>query len=169
MIVFPLVRPRHSHHQESGHIKVVRAGSVPFQAIPGVLVPVLHTGHVAPGVGSAARETTVETLPAQTAAKDVDANAGDLRREPPFPGMVWIPGGTFLMGSDKHYPEERPAHRVTVDGFWIDRTPVTNERFARFVDATAHTTFAEIPPNPADYPGALPEMIYAGSLVFVKP
>ena len=48
---------------------------------------------------------------------------------PPFPDMVWIPGGTFLMGSDKHYPEERPAHRVTVDGFWIDRVPVTNQRF----------------------------------------
>jgi formylglycine-generating enzyme required for sulfatase activity len=83
--------------------------------------------------------------------------------------MVWIPGGTFLMGSDKHYPEERPAHRVTVDGFWMDKTPVTNERFAKFVEATDHVTFAEIPPNPDDYPGALPEMIYAGSLVFVKP
>ena len=50
------------------------------------------------------------------------------------------------MGSDKHYPEERPQHRVTVDGFWIDRDPVSNERFARFVEATGHTTFAEIPP-----------------------
>jgi formylglycine-generating enzyme required for sulfatase activity len=83
--------------------------------------------------------------------------------------MVWIPGGTFMMGSDKHYPEERPAHRVTVDGFWMDRTPVTNQRFAQFVEASGHVTFAEIPPNPDDYPGALPEMIYAGSLVFVKP
>jgi formylglycine-generating enzyme required for sulfatase activity len=67
----------------------------------------------------------------------------DARAERPFPGMVWIPGGTFLMGSDKHYPEERPSHRVTVDGFWIDREPVTNERFARFVEATGHVTFAE--------------------------
>ncbi|HSL22661.1 MAG TPA: formylglycine-generating enzyme family protein [Vicinamibacterales bacterium] len=87
----------------------------------------------------------------------------------PFPDMVWIPGGTFRMGSDKHYPEERPAHRVTVDGFWMDRYPVTNERFARFVGATEHRTFAEIPPNPRDYPGALPHMLYAGSLVFVQP
>jgi formylglycine-generating enzyme len=83
--------------------------------------------------------------------------------------MVWIPGGEFGMGSDRHYPEERPVHRVSVDGFWIDRTPVTNEEFARFVEATGYVTFAELPPNPADYPGALPEMLYAGSLVFVKP
>ncbi len=87
----------------------------------------------------------------------------------PHSDVVWVPGGTFLMGSDKHYPEERPAHHVTVDGFWMDRHPVTNERFARFVAATGHVTFAEIPPNPLDYPGALPGMLYAGSLVFVPP
>jgi sulfatase modifying factor 1 len=89
--------------------------------------------------------------------------------EPPFPDMVWIPGGTFRMGSDKHYPEERPAHRVTVDGFWMDRYPVTNECFARFVEHTGYTTFAETPPDPKQYPGALPHMLYAGSLVFVQP
>ena len=74
--------------------------------------------------------------------------------DPPDSNMVWIPGGTFQMGSASHYAEERPVHRVTVDGFWIDRTPVTNEQFARFVDDTGHTTFAEIAPDPADYPGA---------------
>jgi sulfatase modifying factor 1 len=93
----------------------------------------------------------------------------DLLRTPPHPDMLWIPGGTFHMGSDKHYPEERPVHRVAVDGFWLDRAPVTNERFARFVADTGHVTFAEIPPDPKDYPGALPEMLYAGSLVFTKP
>jgi formylglycine-generating enzyme required for sulfatase activity len=87
----------------------------------------------------------------------------------PFPDMVWIPGGTFLMGSENHYLEERPAHKARVDGFWMDRAPVTNERFARFVEATGHVTFAEIPPDPEQYPGALPEMLYAGSLVFIKP
>lgn len=76
---------------------------------------------------------------------------------PPFPDMVWIPGGTFRMGSEKHYPEERPVHRVTVDGFWMDRCPITNHQFARFVAETGHKTFAEIPPNPAQYPGAVPE------------
>jgi formylglycine-generating enzyme len=88
--------------------------------------------------------------------------------EPPFPNMVWIPGGTFRMGSEKHYPEERPVHRVTVDGFWMDKFPVTNARFRAFAEATAYVTFAEIIPNAADYPGALPEMLYAGSLVFTK-
>src|SRR5947207_4638088 len=83
--------------------------------------------------------------------------------------MVRIPGGTFRMGSDHHYPEEAPVHRVTVDGFWIDRTPVTNRQFKRFVIATGHKTFAEIPPDPKHYPGALPHMLYAGSLVFVPP
>jgi formylglycine-generating enzyme required for sulfatase activity len=87
----------------------------------------------------------------------------------PFPDMVWIPGGTFRMGSDKHYPEERPVHRVTVDGFWMDRYPVTNERFAAFVKATGFQTFAELPPDPDHYPGARPDMLYAGSLVFVQP
>jgi formylglycine-generating enzyme required for sulfatase activity len=73
------------------------------------------------------------------------------------------------MGTDKHYPEERPVHRVSVDGFWMDRFPVTNQRFARFVEETHHVTFAEVPPNPDDYPGALPDQLFAGSLVFVKP
>src|SRR5829696_9099856 len=89
--------------------------------------------------------------------------------DPPHPEMVWIPGGTFTMGSDKHYPEERPARRVTVDGFWIDKYPVTNERFSRFIAETGHVTFAEVPPDPSQYPGALPDMLYAGSLVFFRP
>jgi formylglycine-generating enzyme len=84
-------------------------------------------------------------------------------------GLIWIPGGTFRMGSDKHYPEEAPAHRVSVDGFWIDRTPVTNRQFCEFVAQTGHVTFAEKAPNPGDYPGVLPHMLYAGSLVFVPP
>jgi sulfatase modifying factor 1 len=88
---------------------------------------------------------------------------------PPQADMLWIPGGTFRMGSDHHYPEEAPAHRVSVDGFWMDRTPVTNAMFRRFVEATGHVTFAEIAPDPAQYPGALPDMLRAGSLVFIKP
>ena len=86
----------------------------------------------------------------------------------PFPDMVWVPGGTYRMGSADHYPEEAPVHRVTVDAFWMDRTPVTNARFRAFVEATGHKTFAEIPPDPAHYPGARKELLHPGSLVFVK-
>src|SRR6185437_12596202 len=68
--------------------------------------------------------------------------------------MVWIPGATFRMGSDKHYAEEAPVHRVTVDGFWIDRTPVTNRQFRKFINETGYLTFAEKPPEARDYPGA---------------
>ncbi len=83
--------------------------------------------------------------------------------------MVALPGGEFRMGSDDHYPEEAPAHRVRVAPFWMDRTPVTNADFKRFVKATGHVTVAEKKPNPKDYPGALPHMLYAGSLVFTPP
>ena len=83
--------------------------------------------------------------------------------------MVWISAGTFRMGSDRHYAEEAPVHRVTVDGFWIDRTPVTNRQFRYFANARGHVTYAEIAPDPKDYPGALPDMLKAGSLVFSPP
>ncbi|TCR79641.1 formylglycine-generating enzyme family protein [Rhizobium sp. BK376] len=84
-------------------------------------------------------------------------------------GLVWVPGQTFTMGSNAHYPEEAPAHPVSVDGFWIDATPVTNRQFAAFVKATGHVTVAERTPDAADYPGAIPTMLRAGSLVFTQP
>ncbi|KQV79634.1 formylglycine-generating enzyme family protein [Rhizobium sp. Root1220] len=84
-------------------------------------------------------------------------------------GMVWIPGRTYLMGSNRHYPEEAPAHPVYVDGFWIDEVPITNRRFKEFVDATKYVTFAETVPDLRQYPGALPEMLRPGSLVFHQP
>lgn len=68
--------------------------------------------------------------------------------------MVHVPGGTFRLGSDNHYPEEAPAHLATVDGFWMDATPVTNRQFRAFVEATGHVTLAEIAPDPKDYPAA---------------
>ncbi|TIL60555.1 MAG: formylglycine-generating enzyme family protein [Mesorhizobium sp.] len=83
-------------------------------------------------------------------------------------GMVFVPGGTFRMGSDAHYQEEAPAHQVKVDGFFIDRTPVTNRQFKEFVKATGYVTLAERVPDANDYPGALPHMLFAGSLVFRK-
>ena len=67
-------------------------------------------------------------------------------------GMRRIPAGSFLMGSDRHYPEEAPAHRVRVAAFEIDETGVTNRQFAAFVAATGYVTVAERPLDPALYP-----------------
>jgi formylglycine-generating enzyme required for sulfatase activity len=82
--------------------------------------------------------------------------------------MVWIPGGTFRMGSEDFYPEEAPVHPVTVSGFWMDRFTVTNMQFQRFVEATGYVTVAERALDPKDYPGATPETLVPGSLVFHK-
>lgn len=83
--------------------------------------------------------------------------------------MVWIPGGTTLLGSDHHYPEEAPAHLVTVDGFFLDEHPVTNFDFAEFVSETGYVTFAERAPDPADYPDADPALMVPSSAVFNPP
>ncbi len=86
--------------------------------------------------------------------------------DPPGAELVWIPGGTFRMGSEDHYPEEAPVHSVTVDGFWVSRYTVTNEEFVRFVEETGYLTVAERPLDPADFPGAPAENLVPGSLVF---
>jgi formylglycine-generating enzyme len=83
--------------------------------------------------------------------------------------MVWLEGGTFRMGSDAHYPEEAPAHPVTVSSFWIDRTQVTNAAFRRFVKATGYVTVAERVPDAARYPGAQADLLVPGSVVFQQP
>lgn len=101
-----------------------------------------------------------------------DANSSSdqqLQQQSADGAMLYVPSGTFRMGSDRHYPEEAPVHRVTVDGFWMDRAPVTNRQFRQFVEATGHVTLAETAPDPKDYPGALPHMLKAGSLAFVAP
>jgi len=82
--------------------------------------------------------------------------------------MLWIPGGTFRMGSESFYLEERPVHDVTVDGFWMDRCAITNDQYATFVGATSYVTVAERPLNAADFPGAPPENLVPGSMVFRK-
>jgi formylglycine-generating enzyme len=91
------------------------------------------------------------------------------KKASPTADMIRIPGGTFRMGSDRHYPEEAPMHSVAVGGFWIDPTPVTNAQFRAFVAATGYVTWAEIAPDPKDYPDAKPEMLKAGGLVFTPP
>lgn len=98
---------------------------------------------------------------------------------PPGPapeGMVWIPGGEFSMGSDDsteqlcalpHVTRDaQPVHRVHVDGFWMDKTEVTNADFEKFVEATGYITIAEQVPTREEFPGAPPENLVAGSTVF---
>jgi formylglycine-generating enzyme required for sulfatase activity len=94
-------------------------------------------------------------------------------------GMVWIPGGEFSMGAmdppainevGMHAAvDARPIHRAYVDGFWMDKTDVTNEEFARFVKATGYVTVAERKPRAEDFPGAPPENLVAGAVVFSPP
>jgi formylglycine-generating enzyme required for sulfatase activity len=85
-------------------------------------------------------------------------------------GMIWIPGGTFRMGCDTcDMADAEPVHLVTVDGYWIDETPVTNKQFAEFVKATRYVTIAERQPKAEDYPGAAPEMLVPGSVCFAPP
>jgi formylglycine-generating enzyme required for sulfatase activity len=94
---------------------------------------------------------------------------GPVKRNPVCENMVYLRGGIFRMGSDRHYPEEGPTHAVRVSDFWMDATPVTNSQFAIFAQETGYRTIAEIVPDPADYPGSVPELLFAGSLVFVPP
>lgn len=85
-------------------------------------------------------------------------------------GMLWIPDGELQMGSpDGFFDDAVPVHRVAVSGFWMDETEVTNAQFARFVEATGYVTVAERVPRAEDYPGASPEMLVAGSVVFTPP
>jgi formylglycine-generating enzyme len=98
--------------------------------------------------------------------READAASPEM---PSADGMAWIPGRTFTMGSERHYPEEAPARPVTVGGFWIDPGPVTNRQFGRFVRKTGYVTVAEQAPDPADYPGAKPELLVPFSAVFVPP
>src|SRR5262249_9719738 len=80
--------------------------------------------------------------------------------------LVELPAGSFPMGSTDFYPEEAPVRTVSVGAFAIDRHPVTNAQFAEFVSATGHVTIAEQKPDPMLYPGASPDDLTPGALVF---
>ena len=115
-----------------------------------------------PDPASAHVEGAGETVP--TVVRDVPSPG-------PVPdGMAWIPPGRFAMGSDyAPFGDARPIHAVELDGFWMDRTPVTNDQFARFVRETGYVTVAERKPDPEDFPGVPPGDLVAGSLVFTPP
>jgi sulfatase modifying factor 1 len=116
-----------------------------------------------------------EEKPAAAAPTVTPQPTGDPPRTkipmPPGPapeGMVWIPGGEFSMGAEE-FPDAQPWHRVSVDGVWMDKTEVTNDQFAKFVKATTYVTVAERAPRAEDFPGAPPENLVAGSVVFSPP
>ena len=157
-------------------------------AIAGVAGTLQHRRHDvrAPAMGAycdsgigAARRTVSADVPGALAAGSLPATGASSwspkinESKPPGPapdGMAWIPGGQFWMGvEDDHMPDARPWHRVYVDGYWMDKTDVTNEQFARFVGATGYVTIAERKPRAEDYPGAPPEKLVAGSVVFSPP
>jgi sulfatase modifying factor 1 len=123
------------------------------------------------------------TAPKSTASVSASPFTASVINKVQAPGpapesMVWIPGGEFSMGSEDpttcgcegggHDPmtDSRPIHRVYVDGFYMDATEVTNEQYAKFVDATGYVTVAERIPRAEDFPGAPPENLVAGSTVF---
>ncbi len=135
------------------------------------------------GTGSKPQPVTSDSkvVPATSTAPVVDAFAPTIPNTNAAPGttpagMVWIPGGEFSMGMNDpttgicggpdEMPDARPVHRVDVDGFWMDKTDITNEQFAKFVQATGYVTIAEQTPKAEDIPGAAPEDLVAGSTVF---
>jgi formylglycine-generating enzyme required for sulfatase activity len=132
--------------------------------------------------GGEGRETAGASSASPAAVQGVFAATIPNPATPPGPapaGMVWIPGGEFSMGAEDPtgqpgggpdpMRDARPIHRVYVDGFWMDATEVTNEQFARFVKATGYVTVAERTPRAEDFPGAPPENLVAGSVVFTPP
>lgn len=122
---------------------------------------------------------TVVAEPPNTSSAEFAATINNAATPPGFappPGMIWIPGGEFSMGSSVESEtmcglpgvtrDALPVHRVYVDGFWMDATELTNEEFEKFVNATSYVTIAERTPTREEFPDAPPENLVAGSTVF---
>jgi formylglycine-generating enzyme len=145
--------------------------------VAGISIGALALGAAAGCHRAASPVGTADRAPVEvgpTAAKPSEnrpAPAATLTPSGPAPeGMVWIPGGTFWMGGDDaSMADAGPVHEVTVSGFWMDRTEVTNRQFAKFVKATGYRTIAERKPDAKDYPGAPAEKLVPGSIVFTPP
>src|SRR5690606_12543324 len=125
----------------------------------------LTTGTIAaPASIASAQTSALATCDGYSGMPEGHAPPGNARS-----GMVWIGGGSFIMGSDEHHPEERAPHEVTVQGFWIDRHEVTNAQFARFVLDPGYRTLAERGLDPEEHPGMPPQLLVPGSMVFFMP
>jgi formylglycine-generating enzyme required for sulfatase activity len=148
-------------------------------AVAGIVVTV---GYFAQRPSSRVSESNLTAVPARTNSVagflSTTTNPGAAPPNAPE-GMVWIPGGEFSMGAQdppamdevgmQATGDSRPVHRVYVDAFWMDKTDVTNEEFARFVRATKYVTVAERKPKAEDFPGAPPENLVPGAVVFSPP
>jgi len=118
---------------------------------------------------------TIGLMVGSTRGQSRDGNTEELLKQPK--GMCWIPMGQFTMGSDKGLPDEQPRHQVSIDGFWIDTTEITNSEYRRFTQATGYITTAERKPNWEELKSQLPpgtpkppdEMLVPGSVVFTPP
>src|SRR3954468_9828502 len=108
-------------------------------------------------------------LTALLVSRSIATDPGAPPSDAPGPqGIVWIPAADFSMGDDA-FPDARPVHRVSVDGFWIDKPEVPNAHFARIVRAGAYVTVADKPPDPKEFPGVPAEDLKPGSIVFTPP
>ena len=139
-----------------------------FVALAGALVILASCGGAAPVPSEphVGHQTPAPVVTTQDASTAVHINTGSAPSPAPD-GMVWIPGGTFWMGCEGcGMPDALPAHVVEVDGFWMDRVPITNAAFETFVKATGYVTVAERPLNPKDFPGVPKDMLVPGSAVF---
>ncbi len=138
-----------------------------------VLLAVSGCGRSEPAHDPHAAHDAAQGAAVPDSPPDGAARAAISHEPPPGPapdGMVWVPGGTFWMGcTGCAMPDALPVHLVTVAGFWMDRTPVTNAQFERFVRATGYVTVAERPLNPADFPGVPTDKLVPGSAVFTPP
>lgn len=144
------------------------------------LTAVLAMFNTGPSAALAA-EGSASSTKQTNSTSSIEATIPNTKRAPGRtpPDMVWIPGGEFTMGADgstasicggvEQMRDARPAHRVYVDGFWMDKTEVTNEEFEKFVKATGYKTIAERTPTAEEFPTAPPENLVAGSVVFTPP
>lgn len=140
----------------------IAAGLIPLALLTGCR----HEGERPAASDPGAGPVAAESKPAEVAGNPQGPPGAIATPE----GMVWIPGGTFWMGADDGSMRDAgPVHEVTVDGFWMDRTEVTNRQFAAFVKATGYVTVAERRPDPKDFPGVPEEKLVPGALVFTPP
>jgi formylglycine-generating enzyme required for sulfatase activity len=157
------------HAVQRPHLQVIAAGALAIAFSPAAYTEPA-TGDVdVHCVGQAPSRHVLRNVPASDPAITASESAARQSGESPQ-GMAWIPGGEFWMGSaEPMFPDARPIHKVYVDGFWMDRTTVTNEQFAAFVKATGYVTAAERKADPGLYPGAPAEMLEPGAPVFTPP